>query len=485
MYTAIILFLLIALFIAIGSFIESYSNSFVARKLIYDHPLFLILEFFIFLSVYLSTLRRLPFKKKLSGFYILHLGILILLLGSSLTFISGFEGILVLYPQDSFKQNLELERSLITIKDHRKNKQAQYELPESVFKTKINESWNEFKVQEYYPFIQEEISWKKSFSTGGYFFIKNSFTEEKFYLSTDEKDFSSFINLGPLNIHLYPKELRNCLREKGHWILWDTRNKNCKSIDQMERTRQGKLFYHLEGLTFFPELAPYPLNKDMALASNSFILLLQKNFFKKEKTLLIFTDGFIGYLDDQWEEKLAREVVELPWMDLTFTILKLEENLVPEKKPQWLFPKGNKTYLQGVKLKYKEEEFYLTSQDKVQIDGFELYLEKKNFHLPFLIRLKKFHMDMNPGTNQAASYESFVEIYDEKKFFTEKISMNQPLKIKNLTLYQNSYFETPHGYASVLNVNYDPGRFLKYLGSFLLVFGTLLHYYLRNYFLKL
>ncbi len=54
--------------------------------------------------------------------------------------------------------------------------------------------------------------------------------------------------------------------------------------------------------------------------------------------------------------------------------------------------------------------------------------------------------------------------------------MNHPLKYDHLTFYQASYFETEKGHGSVLSVNYDPGRWIKYLGSLLLVFGAIWHF---------
>jgi hypothetical protein len=59
--------------------------------------------------------------------------------------------------------------------------------------------------------------------------------------------------------------------------------------------------------------------------------------------------------------------------------------------------------------------------------------------------------------------------------------MNNPLKEKQYTFYQASYFEAAQDvYGSVLSVNYDPGRFLKYLGSLFLVLGSFWHFVIRR-----
>ena len=90
-------------------------------------------------------------------------------------------------------------------------------------------------------------------------------------------------------------------------------------------------------------------------------------------------------------------------------------------------------------------------------------------------------MNTDPGTNNPASYESFVSVFAGTQGAQKHhIYMNNPLKFKAFTFYQASYFETNQGYGSVLSVNYDPGRPWKYLGSFLIVLGSIWHFILRR-----
>jgi len=106
------------------------------------------------------------------------------------------------------------------------------------------------------------------------------------------------------------------------------------------------------------------------------------------------------------------------------------------------------------------------------------------YNIPFHLDLNKFKMDVNPGTNDPASYESFVNISDPNlsQKQTAHIFMNNPLKKDKLTFYQASYFALDDGetFGSVLSVNYDPGRIIKYIGSILLVFGSILHFTIRS-----
>jgi cytochrome c biogenesis protein ResB len=62
------------------------------------------------------------------------------------------------------------------------------------------------------------------------------------------------------------------------------------------------------------------------------------------------------------------------------------------------------------------------------------------------------------------------------------ISMNDPLKHASFTFYQASFESDPSGRptASVLSVNRDPGRALKYFGSLLLVLGAMHLFYMKR-----
>ena len=107
----------------------------------------------------------------------------------------------------------------------------------------------------------------------------------------------------------------------------------------------------------------------------------------------------------------------------------------------------------------------------------------RTFQLPWSFSLERFKMDRDPGTTNPASYESFVNVRDPQFQKTENahIFMNNPLKKGKYTFYQASYFPVDENvFGSVLQVNYDPGRFLKYAGSLILILGTILHFYIRR-----
>jgi hypothetical protein len=96
--------------------------------------------------------------------------------------------------------------------------------------------------------------------------------------------------------------------------------------------------------------------------------------------------------------------------------------------------------------------------------------------LPFGVKLQKFAIDRYQGTTSPSEFSSVVDIDDEKNPTVKDrtISMNEPLKHGGFTFYQTSYIDAqPRPTTSIFSVNQDPGRWPKYLGCFLLVAGSI------------
>merc|ERR1712138_147061 len=82
--------------------------------------------------------------------------------------------------------------------------------------------------------------------------------------------------------------------------------------------------------------------------------------------------------------------------------------------------------------------------------GFQI--KSREIKLPYQITLYRFKMDKNPGTNDPASYESFVSLLDGRTntpASSHHVFMNNPLKYDDFTFYQSSYFQVgPNEYGS-------------------------------------
>ncbi len=110
-------------------------------------------------------------------------------------------------------------------------------------------------------------------------------------------------------------------------------------------------------------------------------------------------------------------------------------------------------------------------------------LENAKLPLGFSVRLIKFIQGKNPGGMGDASYSSEVQLEDESEGLMLKrtISMNNPLTHGKFTIYQSDFTKTTGGRnVSILTVSYDPGRFMKYLGSLMVCAGTFVMFYWKR-----
>ena len=99
----------------------------------------------------------------------------------------------------------------------------------------------------------------------------------------------------------------------------------------------------------------------------------------------------------------------------------------------------------------------------------------KRFVLPFSLKLEHFTVEHDPGTFTPAAYSSEVSVVGREGERKATISMNEPLEMGGYTVYQASYEDgSPRPITSIFSVNRDPGRRWKYLGSALIVLGSVL-----------
>lgn len=130
-----------------------------------------------------------------------------------------------------------------------------------------------------------------------------------------------------------------------------------------------------------------------------------------------------------------------------------------------------------------EKGFWLTQGDAKTIQigdrNIQIVFSNERFILPFSLSLEKFTKKDYPGTETPYSYESLVRLETDKS--EHLISMNEPLKNQGFTLYQSSYILNPgQPPTTILSINRDPGRPIKYLGSLILSLGIIIFTIMRS-----
>lgn len=131
----------------------------------------------------------------------------------------------------------------------------------------------------------------------------------------------------------------------------------------------------------------------------------------------------------------------------------------------------------------RKEPFWLERGDVV-----ELQTEKgqkvlfgyayRSFDLGFSLNLKKFEIDYDPGSRNAAAYRSTVTVEGDQA--EHLVQMNEPLVANGYRVFQSSFVDLEgQPKISIFTVAKDPGIGLKYLGSILLVGGIAIMFYIR------
>lgn len=120
--------------------------------------------------------------------------------------------------------------------------------------------------------------------------------------------------------------------------------------------------------------------------------------------------------------------------------------------------------------------------------SFDISFGPSSIELPFVVNLKKFVKVDYPGTETPKSFESHVTVNSREREVSSSeivISMNEPLKRDGYILYQSAYELAPgQPPVTVLSVNHDPGRPVKYAGSLILVLGIAIFTLMRSRFYK-
>lgn len=507
---AVFIISLFTLFMIVGTFLESYYGTDYANRMIYKTIPFMGIQFFMFMSIIMALFLRLPFKKAFYGFYTIHLGLILMASGSFITWYAGIDGHITLDPQTPTRK-IKLNEDQLKVILPQKGKMAVLDLPYTPFKKTLNETYEGIKFKTFYPYSENKLEWleeKNSYPLSVQFpstqyLLYNDNMDQEFVLSLhpEAPNFQSSMTMGLLNLHYLPEKLSHCFvkTNPSKLIFWNSITRNCYTPEEkniaLNKTTEGKTFLVVREqgsvYSFFPDLSPWPVDKDKKALNDAPLRIFNKRLFEKKPHLFLFGTKVAFSVEGEWDvlpiEK--NKSIELPWMGFELKILHHTTTKVPAHIPYYTRPiqkdsKVIKGDQKAILAEIQGHDYWVTSKRPLNllIDGenVKVHLVKKTLTLPFEFSLSRFKMDTNPGTDDPASYESFVRLFNDKGTENHHIFMNNPLKYDGFTFYQASYFKTGEQHGSVLSANIDPGRPFKYLGSILLVLGSLWHYYIRR-----
>lgn len=512
---AVFVISLFTIFMIAGTFLESYYGTDFANRTVYKTPVFMLVQFGMLLSIIFATTLRLPPKKRLYGFYVIHSGLIIIGAGSLITYVAGVDGSITLAPNEPSRQ-VVLAKDILKITYPDEGKQVTTYLPYSAFASSVNEIYDNVHIVEFLPFAVGKFLWSVPINQypataqihSSRYHFKNAFAEQELTLSLHPEaggDFPSTQTMGPLSFNYYPESVAKCFLENNpsKIILFNSATAECFTPESkglpVKTTSANNRFVVLPQnnsfMTFFPDFSPFPMDMNMQTDEKSVIRAFSKKLFEDKPNLFLFGKKAAFYSKDEQQWKLVDlkekgPAITLPWMNAELTLLEHQEKLVPYNMPVSTVPiQKNGQLIKGdiraVKLEILGKEYWVSNYAplSLMIQGKRMIFEvtKETINLPFEIALTQFKMDTDPGTNNPASYESFVKLFSDGVTSNHHIFMNNPMKKSGFTFYQASYSQDNQGqYNSTLAVNVDQGRPWKYLGSLMLVLGAVWHFNLNK-----
>lgn len=427
---AVINLIHLAFLCAIGTFLESYYDHRLARLLIYDSIWMKIALSLLSINLMAVLVDRWPWKKRHIGFVMAHFGILFLIAGSFVTQIKGIDGSLRLALGEKNK-SIVLPSEIIVVYasfDGKKTTRIYRDQPVFLLKRpkkekpyNISLGSDSMQIIDYYPYAVGRAMYQSDVHGN---------TVIHFRLSGERANISDWI---------YKEKFKPFLKKKvglAHIVISD--------------------------------------GEYVSKERNELILTEEDN---ENLSYILVSKGQI-----QKKGRIKKgEKIKTGWMDLDFHLIDFYKarkiyQFDPKKTP-------NNQTTSAVKIQFEDQIrwlslnsfLYFYKENYVYIVG---YMNEK-FSLNLDIQLENFKIKRYPGSLKAKEYESLVIVDESEK---KLISMNQPLKYKGWTFYQSSFEEDDQGQiqSSILSVNKDPGRFIKYFGAFLIVIGVFVLVFFRK-----
>jgi hypothetical protein len=425
--------------VAAGTIIESKYDAQAASKLVYRS--WWLFSFLLLLVTNLTAVMvdRWPWKAKHAPFIMAHIGIILLLLGAALTVRFGIDG------------NMRID---IGGKSHQV----------SVNGTELN-LYSSFDGQNFTRLFGSEVD----------FFLNPPDSDKKtMTLNTDEGDIKILEYIPYALAEQQVKAVQDPRLGAGlriqlsnprvHFVQW-----------LVQRTPNDRIFKDL-GPAAVTWLAEKDFPKTGSGRNELFLSPIVNGQDQKIHYLISYKDSGrkpqAGYVQEG-------QSVQTGWMGIELKILRF----LPQALEETVFqaaPGPTELTNQAVRFDYKGQQHWLQLDDSVKLFSqkavYILAYGHQHIDTGFDLSLKKFSVGHYPGSMMASSYSSIVDVPGAGE---KEISMNEPLHHNGLTIYQASFQSDDKGQpiASIFSVNYDPGRWFKYLGSLIIVAGTILLFY--------
>lgn len=435
----------LTILIAWGTIVESQYDAWTAGQVVYRSWMMYVTMGLLVYNLALVIVDRWPWKWNHYPFILVHVGIIFLIVGGYITQKWGIDGTMPIPLGGKSRLVTVHETDFVvyaTFDGDRYSKIHDYEVhfyknpPSPLNPVHFSLSGGDLKILDYVPYAkvnQKVVKTEEAqFGSSVRFQLSNANVTQLETLTQASAQKSVDVSLGLLKVHL------------GH----DVKTKGRKDLMVNE--------IYLTKLT--SEKIQYQL--------------FDKNSDRPYKT---------------GEAQIGSDV-DTHWMGLKLKIL----DYLPLAKTEWdIQRKERPTPLTtaAIQIEYKDKKHWMVLNDVLKIfsedSAFLLSYQNRRIELDFDVKLDKFEIVNYQGTQKAMQYSSAVQVLDKNQteLYRTTIAMNEPMKYQGYTFYQASFQNderTGQPVASILSVNQDPGRQMKYLGSLIFSLGVVWLFYQKR-----
>lgn len=436
---AVIVIVSLGTIAAVGTIMESKYDMMTAQKLVYHSPYMYFVMTFLCINLIAVAVDRLPWKKRHVGFVMVHAGIVILIVGSYITHKIGVDGSLSLDIGETSRKIATNDTDLIVYK------LKDMENSEKIFSQDVDFMVNSPKKHPVKIDVGDNA--------------KKDHIEIVDYMPYAKKDFQIFESDKVTDGPSVRFQLQNQFVDMVEWIV--------QSGSQPAKLDLGPAQVVLARQNYEPQGG-----------KNEIILIPTKN--RNTISYLV-----IGKDDRPIKHGIVPVggVIETGWMGLTLRVMNFYQKGRVEYKYTKL-DRPNPTSTAAAQVLFNGEKYWLGMNTALQLFSndtvYFITYGNKRLDIGFNMTLDRFEMEKYQGTNRAKSYKSIVNL---PHIGQKEISMNEPLKHNGYTFYQSSFQENRIGepIASVLSVNYDPGRLIKYFGCICIISGSIMLFYFKKF----
>jgi hypothetical protein len=439
---AVCLILTLAVVLATGTIYESKFGAAVASREVYRSFWMQILLWLFMMNLAAVAMSRLPWKRSHIGFLVTHLGIITLLLGSWITQRRGVDGTLALSAGESGRA-ARVDENMLYVFRVEAGKAYDLVLNQSL---DLDPRRPMTKPQEF------------SFEDGG----QKRVLKVVRYLPKAERIIRA-IDVPPnAGVPALKFELTGSRATFSDWLFLEADTGTTREIGPAVIKLAAKK----------PDLSLKPAKPTLVL------------YFGKDHVLPpLLAVARKGEAFRELGRPEVGKALALGWMDFSFILQEFHASAAPsaDYKPleKGVGPMNEGVEVLDTELGGKPLSLELGASGQVSLGDALYYVQftKRQVDLGFELTLKKFHIGYYEGTTQPKTYSSDVEVGGHG----QTISMNEPLKHNGYTVYQSSYEADTDGSPkySILSVNLDPGRPVKYVGSLMIVFGIISMFYFK------